>query len=174
MNKLFVALIVASLGTILVPAETQAGRLAFDAAGNLFLSDGHSIFKYAPDGAKSTFTAGLRYPLDLCFDREGNLFVSDSGSNSIYKSTPDETKSTFATGLYSSFCSPRTTKRLDRGLRVCSALCALSTDQRLAGAPPPRWLFCGPLLWPMRLWPGSAAILQSVCNGTGFLGPNSR
>src|SRR5438876_6800818 len=80
-------------------------------------------------------------PKGLAFDDKGNLFVSERGGDSIFKFTPEGTRSTFATGLYSSFCSPRTAKRLDRGLRVCSALCALATDQRLAGAPPPRWLF---------------------------------
>ena len=60
MNKLFLALTVAGLAMMLVPAESEAGGLAFDAAGNLFVADGHSISKYAPDGTKSTFAAGLR------------------------------------------------------------------------------------------------------------------
>ena len=61
MNKKFVALTLASVGTILVSISAQAGALAIDAAGNLFLSDGHSISKYAPDGTKSTFAAGLTH-----------------------------------------------------------------------------------------------------------------
>ena len=105
MNKLVVALTVAGLGTVLVPAETQAGGLAFNAAGNLFVADGHSISKYAPDGTKSTFAAGLKYPLGLCFDPEGNLLVSDGAvtdaKSSIFKFTPEGKRSTFATGISS-------------------------------------------------------------------------
>jgi hypothetical protein len=102
MNKKFVALTLASVGTILVSISAQAGALAIDAAGNLFLSDGHSIFKYAPDGTKSTFAAGLN-PLGLCFDGEGNLFVVDAAvteaKSSILKFTPDGKKSTVAKGI---------------------------------------------------------------------------
>jgi len=39
MNQKFVALTLASVGTILVSISAQAGALAIDAAGNLFLSD---------------------------------------------------------------------------------------------------------------------------------------
>ena len=102
MNKKFVALTLASVGTILVSISAQAGALAIDAAGNLFLSDGHSIFKYAPDGTKSTFATGLS-PLGLCFDGEGNLFVVDAAvteaKSSILKFTPDGKKSTVAKGI---------------------------------------------------------------------------
>ena len=105
MDKLFLALTVAGLAMMLVPAESEAGGLAFDAAGNLFVADGHSISKYAPDGTKSTFAAGLKYPLGLCFDREGNLFVSDGAvtdaKSSILKFTPDGKRTPFATGISS-------------------------------------------------------------------------
>ena len=37
----------------------------------------HSVFKYTSDGTKSSFATALKYPLGLCFDGEGNLFVSD-------------------------------------------------------------------------------------------------
>ena len=103
-NKACVTLIVASLGTILVSISAQAGALAFDAAGNLFVSDGHSVFKYTPDGTKSTFAAGLN-PLGLSFDGKGNLFVADdtvtSAKGSILKFTPDGKRTTFATGISS-------------------------------------------------------------------------
>ena len=102
MNKKFVALTLASVGTILVSISAQAGALAFDAAGNLFLADERSISKYAPDGTKSTFAAGLS-PLRLSFDGKGNLFVSTGEAidpkNSILKFTPNGKRSTFATGI---------------------------------------------------------------------------
>jgi sugar lactone lactonase YvrE len=103
----FAALRVAGLGMVLGFTAAQAGRLAFDAAGNLFVADGHSIFKYLPDGTKTTFTAGLRYPLGLCFDGQGNLFVSDgvvtaaANQRAILIFSPNRTKSTFAAGVSS-------------------------------------------------------------------------
>jgi sugar lactone lactonase YvrE len=99
MNKGFTTLIVAGLGTILVSISTRAGGLAFDAAGNLFEASSRAIFKYAPDGTKSTFATGLKNSSSLVFDTKGNLFVSDTGSQSIYKFAPDGKKSTFATDI---------------------------------------------------------------------------
>ena len=80
--------------------NARAGALAFDASGNLFaVEHWHSIAKFTGDGIRSTFAAGLRQPIGLCFDNKGNLFVSDFGSNSIYEFTPDGKRSTFATGI---------------------------------------------------------------------------
>ena len=39
MKKLFLALTVAGLGTMLVSVSAQAGGVAFDAVGNLFVAD---------------------------------------------------------------------------------------------------------------------------------------
>ncbi len=79
--------------------------LALDHSGNLFVADGHSIYKYAPDSTKSTFAEGLKYPLGLSLDGKGNLFVSDGAAtdakSSILKFTPDGKRSTFATGISS-------------------------------------------------------------------------
>jgi hypothetical protein len=100
MNKKFVALTVAIVATIVVSISAQAGAVAFDAAGNLFLSGRHSIFKYAPDGTKSTYAAGLT-PLGLSFDGKGNLFVVDDAGSSLLKFTPDGKRSTFAKGISS-------------------------------------------------------------------------
>ena len=96
--RLVIILTVLCSAAMVVPIEARAGALAIDAAGNLFLSDGHSIFKYAPDGTKSTFAAGLN-PLSLTFDGKGNLFVVDDAESSILKFTPDGKRSTFATGI---------------------------------------------------------------------------
>ena len=81
--------------------SAQADGLTFDAAGNLFAADGHSVSKFAVDGTRSTFATGLKEPLGLSFDSKGNLFVSDLGTNSIYKLTPAGEKSTFASGISS-------------------------------------------------------------------------
>jgi sugar lactone lactonase YvrE len=103
MRKLFVAVTIAVLGTILVSVSAHARGLAFDRAGNLFMADpdSHSIFKFTPAGNKSTFASGLSTDgvYDLAFDAAGNLFGSDEGSRSILKFTPDGKKSTFVTGI---------------------------------------------------------------------------
>src|SRR5436309_12531635 len=106
LNRLFIAVTVASLETILLSISTQAGGLAFDAAGNLFERGKDSIFKFTPDGNKSTFASGLNSNsgvYNLAFDAAGNLFVSDEESHSILKFTPDGKRSTFAAGL-STYC----------------------------------------------------------------------
>jgi sugar lactone lactonase YvrE len=99
MDKASITLIVAGLGTVLVFISARADGLTFDAAGNLFESHGHAIFKFTPEGTKSTFATGLKNSSSLVFDTKGNLFVSDTGSQSIYKFAPDGKKSTFVTGI---------------------------------------------------------------------------
>jgi sugar lactone lactonase YvrE len=84
----------------------QPVALAFDRRGNLFVADSGSgippmestIFKFTPDGSKSSFAdLGLTVPLGMAFDGAGNLFVSSS--HDILKFTPDGTQSTFASDV---------------------------------------------------------------------------
>jgi hypothetical protein len=74
-------------------------NLAFDTAGNLFVSDeeSHSILKFTPGGKKSTFATGFT-PSGMAFDDKGNLFVADQ-EHSIFKFTSDGNRSTFANDL---------------------------------------------------------------------------
>src|SRR6266699_3321882 len=98
MNKLFVALIVAGLGTILLSVSAHAARnLAVDDKGNLCVADTASILKFTPDGKRSTFACGLNDANDMAFDDKGNLFLRDG--NTIFKFTPEGVKSTFASGI---------------------------------------------------------------------------
>ena len=75
--------------------------LAFDSAGNLFVSDASdsAIYKFTTNGVQSTFASGLNTPRGLAFDAAGNLYEADAGSGNIYKFTPDGARSTFASGL---------------------------------------------------------------------------
>src|SRR5437588_701097 len=92
---------IASVATVLLPI------CAFAAPQILFESDFQSgtIFKFTPDGIKTTFATGLSLPTALAFDSMGNLFAAsaspNAGSGAIFKFTPDGTKTTFATGLSS-------------------------------------------------------------------------
>jgi sugar lactone lactonase YvrE len=72
--------------------------LAFDGFGNLYEADSGSgsVFKFAPNGTKTTFKAGLNAPQSLAFDRNGNLFVGECPSCDIVKITPAGTQSLFA------------------------------------------------------------------------------
>jgi sugar lactone lactonase YvrE len=72
--------------------------LTFDGKGNLFVSDiaTDSIYKFTPEGKKSTFARGIS-SFGLACDRAGNLFVSHE--HSIFKFTPEGKKSTFVSGL---------------------------------------------------------------------------
>ena len=73
---------------------TNPTGLAFDKAGNLFVSsdssDGYLIQKFLPDGTSSVFASGgLQTPHALAFDKDGNLYVTNTQSASIVKFTPD-------------------------------------------------------------------------------------
>src|SRR5215468_6077008 len=70
------------------------------APGDLFVAqfDG-SIFKFTPNGTKTTFASGLGNPEGLVFDSAGNLFEADFGTDTIFKFTLDGTKTSFASGL---------------------------------------------------------------------------
>jgi DNA-binding beta-propeller fold protein YncE len=103
--RLLVVVTVGCLAMVLVPLTTaelgmEAPRgMAFDRSGNLFVSRDDSIFKFTPDGIRSTFASGLKSPFGLAFDKDGNLFAADKGAGAILKFTPDGSKSTFATGI---------------------------------------------------------------------------
>ena len=47
--------------------------------GDIFVSDvgNEVIYKFAPDGTRSTFASGLFTPEGLAFDSAGNLFEAD-------------------------------------------------------------------------------------------------
>src|SRR5436190_1615906 len=98
MKRLFVAVTIACLGTMLVSVSAHAARnLAVDDKGNLFVADTDSILKFTPDGNRSTFASGLNDANDMAFDDKGNLFLRDG--NTIFKFTPEGVKSTFASGI---------------------------------------------------------------------------
>jgi hypothetical protein len=73
--------------------------VAFDGAGNLFVSTGGTIVKIARDGTQSTFASGLNGAWPLAFDSFGNLYVGMNpiGPSSIAKFAPDGSRTTFVT-----------------------------------------------------------------------------
>src|SRR6266700_3478997 len=103
MTKLFVARTVAALAIISVSFNAHARSYALDDKDNLFVVDAFSgtIFKYTPDGKKSTFASGLKPDdgYDVACDHAGNVFVFDYDKHSIFKFNPDGKKVAFATGV---------------------------------------------------------------------------
>ena len=85
----------------------QPGGVAFDRAGNLFVSVGpgqfRDITKITPGGEMTVFATGISIPGGLAFDGVGNLYVtfSTGDTGSIWKFTPDGAKSLF--GSYHGF-----------------------------------------------------------------------
>ena len=91
--------------------QAPGGQLAFDSAGNLFVSSfdfgnpgNDSILEFTPGGVESTFATGLTFPRGLAFDSTGNLFVTENV-------TPGGIETVFASGLsnpqYLTFGPPR-------------------------------------------------------------------
>jgi len=91
--------------TLSVLAAGILASVAYGAAGDLYEADFGSgdVFRFAPTGAKTTFSNGLGNPAGLAFDAEGNLFVADNRGNSIIKITPAGAKTTFAAALSAPF-----------------------------------------------------------------------
>ena len=86
--------------TIFSTVSTPRG-LAFDASGNLYVSDGtaQAVIKISPGGGQTNFASGLNDPRGIVFDAAGNLLVCNAGNNEILKFTPAGAQSTFASGL---------------------------------------------------------------------------
>jgi sugar lactone lactonase YvrE len=72
--------------------------MAFDGAGNLFVSTASRILKFTPNGTQSTFAADLQGVWALAFDRFGTLYatLNPTGPSSIVKFATDGTMTPFA------------------------------------------------------------------------------
>ncbi|WP_052467060.1 IPT/TIG domain-containing protein [Psychroserpens damuponensis] len=85
--------------------------ISIDAIGNVYVADPHNskIRKITQEGVVTTFAgttegdvdgdisvAQFNKPTDMCFDSNGNLFVTDEGNDKIKKITPNGIVSTYA------------------------------------------------------------------------------
>ncbi len=77
--------------------------LAFDASGNLFVSNagGTTVSKFAPGATTPSATlTGVNGPYGMAFDSSGNLYVASYSSNTVSKFAPGTTTpSATLTGL---------------------------------------------------------------------------
>ncbi len=94
-NLLTLFLSAAACAVPMAAISAQAG------AGDLYEADFASgtIFKFTPEGVKSTFASGLTNLVGLAFDIHGNLFAADSGTGTIFEFNPTAVQSVFAFGL---------------------------------------------------------------------------
>jgi DNA-binding beta-propeller fold protein YncE len=99
-------------GTALSAGFAEPFGLAADREGNLYISDAgesNRIRKLAPGGSVSTLAGGVEgfadgtgaaasfhTPSALALDREGNLYVADTGNNRVRKVTKDGVVTTLA------------------------------------------------------------------------------
>jgi sugar lactone lactonase YvrE len=94
---------------------TTPNDLVFDSNGNLFVTDlfGHCVRKVAPDLTVTTIAgkagvfgsadgtgkaAEFKMPTSIDIDKDGNLYVADSGNKAVRKITPQGVVSTLAGG----------------------------------------------------------------------------
>ena len=102
------------LVTTLATGVIEPAIITLDKDGNLYVSEwtGHRIIKITPAGLVSTFAgsgnegqadgvgtaASFNKPAGIAFDKDGNLYVSDTVFNLIRKITPEGVVSTFYNG----------------------------------------------------------------------------
>jgi hypothetical protein len=90
------------LTLVLIALAVVLCSQTFALADDVFVSVGYtnSIYKFTPDGTRTTFASGVDGPEGLAFNSSGDLFEAAASSDCIYRFAPDGTKSTFADGLY--------------------------------------------------------------------------
>lgn len=74
----------------------SACRLAFDAAGSLFINDGGVFYRAAPGEGPVLFTDQVPDPRGFAFDAFGDLLVASPQDSAIYRVTPEAVVSRFA------------------------------------------------------------------------------
>lgn len=74
--------------------------VAFDVAGNLYVSDSGNnlIRKITTAGVVSTFAAGFNFPRELRVDGTGNVYVAEQNGNTIKRISPNGTVKIIAGG----------------------------------------------------------------------------
>jgi len=95
--------------TVFAGLDAPCAATGVDAAGNVYVPyqglGGRSgrIDKFSPDGGTHTILAtNVPQPVQVIFDLQGEMFVSDQKSGCLYKFDPrDGSRTTFATGLVS-------------------------------------------------------------------------
>ena len=82
------------------PLATPGG-LAFDTAGNLYISSvaNNEVWKVTTNGVASVLANGISEPGQLVFDGFGNLYVTSISGGTVSQVTPGGTVTTYASGF---------------------------------------------------------------------------
>lgn len=92
---------IAALGPIRTVADAAEPRgLAFDPAGNVYVSEVNGgVRRIEHGGASTTVAADVNQPHGLAVAADGSVFVADTGNGRIRRVAPDGTATTVASGL---------------------------------------------------------------------------
>jgi uncharacterized protein YjdB len=77
------------------------GAMTGDNAGNIYFIDlgtSSGVYKVSSTGVVSTFLAGVSNAIDICADRQGNLYVAFVDGNQVIRLTPPSTTPTVYAG----------------------------------------------------------------------------
>ncbi|MFH0869410.1 MAG: hypothetical protein V1839_04240, partial [archaeon] len=74
-------------------------QLAIDSSGNIFVAGESEVFRFTPDGVRTTFVSGLSFPSDIEFGPSGDMFVFEAGTGEISRIAPDGRRTVFASGF---------------------------------------------------------------------------
>src|SRR6266705_1535556 len=96
-NHIFVAV---GIGGLLMATTGRAADLYVCDWGYVATPGLGAIYRFAPDGTKSTFASGLTQPSGRAFGAAGNLFASgiDPSFSFIDKYSPQGVKTSFVSG----------------------------------------------------------------------------
>lgn len=70
--------------------------VASDAAGNVYVGEGHSIRRITPEGVTTTLVSSLGNVSGIAYAPDGNLYVADAGTARVYRVTTSGSITTFA------------------------------------------------------------------------------
>ncbi len=87
------------MATIFAPDLVGPSGLAFDAHGDLYVSQGPvgDVLRFSPDGTRHAFASGLDQPKDLAFGPDGLLYVAEPGGNRVSQIDASGTVTPFVT-----------------------------------------------------------------------------
>jgi sugar lactone lactonase YvrE len=93
-----------SIGGLAIAVAVACWPGVLICAQDLFATHRTDIYKFSPEGVRSTFASGLGDSRNfLAFNSHGELFIGDGENGNIYEYTRSGVRSTFASNIYNTF-----------------------------------------------------------------------